>query len=103
MSYLKKLSDNIDCMPFTGERKIEPTKVICRGKNINDNWFSPTSMLGTSREIYYNNLQKWGLTPEKEYIAIALKGYGDVFDITIKENDKNQEETYMKLFFDIPE
>lgn len=101
MGYLKELDKNIDSRPFTGIRKIEENKIVCKGKAIPDNWFSPSSMIGSSREVYYSNLKKWGLTPEKEYTAIKIEGHGDVFDICIKENDNGEEAWHMSIFFEI--
>lgn len=103
MSYLKELKKNIDAHPFTGNRNIEDTKVICRGKTIKDTSFGQTSMLGKTREDYYKRLKKYGITPEKEYVAIGLEGYGDVFDIIIKENDFGKSDSYMSIAFDILE
>ena len=99
-SELKYINKNIDSMPFTGIRIIEETIVTCKGNSLCDELFSKTCMLGESREIYYSNLKKWGLTPDKEYIATKIEGYGDVFDIFVI-NDNNIEESYMSIFFDI--
>jgi hypothetical protein len=94
--------NGLDRRPFTGIRELgEKTNVICKGKNMSDSWFSPSSMLGTSREIYYSNLKEWGLTPEKEYTIIRIEGHGDVFDVCIKENDTGTEQWYMSMFFEI--
>lgn len=94
----------IDSHPFTGVRELgEEAIVICKGKGMPDSYFSSGSMLGKNREEYYNNLEEWGLTPEKEYTIIKIEGHGDVFDVCVKENDNGEEEWYMSMFFELKE
>lgn len=100
MSYdLKELFKGIDARPFTGERELTPTVVICKGEEFPNSWFSPSSILGATREEYYKNAKEWGLTPGKEYIATKVDGHGDVFDILIENTDLGEESWFMSLFF----
>ena len=103
MSYLRDLDENIDSRPFTGKRTIEETKVVCRGKNLKDEYFGPTSMLGATKDEFYESLAEWNLTPDKEYTVIEIEGYGDVYDVTIKQDDKGNPATFMSIFFEFPE
>lgn len=94
--------EGLDKNPFTGVNELgEETKVICKGKSMSDSCFSSSSMLGSSREEYYNNLKEMGLTPGREYTIIKIEGYGDVFDVCVKENDNGEEEWYMSMFFEL--
>lgn len=103
MSYLKDIDENICSRPFTGKRKIPETKVMCLGKNAKDEWFHSSSLLGGSREDFHERLKLCNLTPDKEYVAIEIEGYGDVYDITIKQDDNGNTASFMSIFFEITE
>lgn len=84
--------------PFTGVVEIK-TPVRVRLKFLPERYFSKESMLGESRKEYLEEMKGEGIQLYKTYEVIRVEGYGDVADITIKENDYGVEKTFMSWLF----
>lgn len=99
---LRELFDAIGNKRFKGIRILKDTPIVrCRGKSFPDHYFGPRSLMGKSRKEYYEKIKEYGLTPEKEYVAIKVEGWGDAFNICIKENDEGKEVWYMSNMFEL--
>lgn len=99
MKTLYEMLKGIDDAPFNGIRDIDPTPVVV--KNIPESRFNDYSLVGNSREAWYNTLKQKGLTLGKTYTATKVEGYGDVFDVFVT-TDSGKEESFMELTFDEP-
>ena len=87
-----------DRRPFTGLRDIDPPIAVTM-RDFDDSFFSPTSLLGESKESFLENFRDWGITYGKVYYTNMIEGYGDMADIVIIKNDFGKEASYMSLVF----
>ena len=86
-----------DQRPFDGVREMEPP-VRVRMKFLPERYFHASSLLGSSREAYFEEMRAERIQLCKTYDAVWLNGFGDVADIVIR-NDAGEERTFPAFLF----
>lgn len=85
---MDRLDFNTDKYPFTGKRKVDIPVIASRKEHLNG-YFDGSK----------NYEQVTGITRGNQYTVVEVEGYGDVFDVTIV-NDDGQLQTFASFFFE---
>jgi len=102
INLLEDFENEIDSHPFTGEKQLDPA-INVKLRDLPDNWFNETSLLGTSKELFYNALKDEGIDIGKTYKCIGIYGFGDIFDLIIEINANKTEHFLSSVFEQIKE